>query len=100
MDPALTGWGVTKEEKLKNYTREAFARDTAVAACHFPFFVAVWFGTTPTEDLIDVNFPFFFLQRYVAFLEDRKEDIFRAIATAEGVSALKELEGENRPLGA
>jgi hypothetical protein len=28
------------------------------------FFVAVWFGMTPEDDLIDKNFPFFFF-RYI-----------------------------------
>ena len=66
---------------VNDYSPETFARDTVVAACHFPFFVAMWFETTPNEDLIDVNFPFFFLQRYVAFLEDRRDIIQNFLAT-------------------
>ena len=85
---------------VKDYSPEAFARDTVVAACHFPFFVAMWFGTTPTEDLIDVNFPFFFLQRYMAFLEDRRDviQIFLGRCVKEEGKIIQEL--EHRPLGA
>jgi hypothetical protein len=35
-----------------------------------PFFVAIWFGCTPREDLIDINFPYFYIQKLFAFLED------------------------------
>jgi len=60
----------------------------------------MWFGTTPNEDLIDVNFPFFFLQRYVAFLEDRRDviQIFLATCVRDEGKIIQEL--EHRPLGA
>ena len=51
-----------------SYSYDAFMTDVTFAACYFPLFVAVWFGTTKEEDLVDVNFPFFFIQRYDAFL--------------------------------
>jgi len=41
-----------------------------IAACYFPFFVTIWFGTTSKNDLIDINFPFFFIQKYLRFIED------------------------------
>jgi len=90
---------------VREYSRGTFERDTALAACHFPFFVAMWFGTTPTEDLIDVNFPFFFLQRYVAFLEDHKAGIINAISAARKGETGKnhghsEAVGVRGPLGA
>jgi hypothetical protein len=85
---------------VKDYPPEAFGRDTVVAACHFPFFVAMWFGTTPGEDLIDVNFPFFFLQRYVAFLEDRRDVIQTFLATCMKEEGKIIQESEHRPLGA
>jgi hypothetical protein len=31
-------------------------------------FVAVWFGTISQEELIDKNFPYRFIQKYIAFL--------------------------------
>lgn len=52
---------------VKGYTREQYNRDFEMAAFYFPFFVAIWFGTTPTEDLIDVNFPYFFIDRLTHF---------------------------------
>jgi NDP-sugar pyrophosphorylase family protein len=39
------------------------------AVCYFPFFVAVWFGTTPNDELIDVSFPFIFIQKFLYFVE-------------------------------
>ncbi|NBU34326.1 HAD family hydrolase [bacterium] len=51
------------------YSWSQFEIDFKTAMCYYPFFVAVWFGTTPEEDLIDVNFPFFYIKRLFAFLE-------------------------------
>ncbi len=63
--PIFTNYYYTKlvEYGVSNYTREQFNADIRDAARHFPFFVAIWFGTTPTADLIDVNFPYFFIQK-------------------------------------
>jgi hypothetical protein len=57
----LIEYGVT------NYDRQSYSADFKNAACYFPYFVAVWFGTTPVEDLIDVNFPYFFIDKLVGF---------------------------------
>ena len=57
------------EYGVKGYSREAYNRDFKNAAYYFPYFVAIWFGTTANEDLIDVNFPYFFIDRLVAFYE-------------------------------
>lgn len=65
----LIKYGVT------NYTIQNYKRDLVASLCHFPFFVAIWFGTTPNEDLIDVNFPYFFIQRYMSFLSRHSEDL-------------------------
>lgn len=54
---------------VKDYSREVFEKDFRNAAFYFPFFVAIWFGTTPTEDLIDVNFPYFFIDRLTHFYQ-------------------------------
>lgn len=55
------------EYGVADYDRQSYNDDFKNAACYFPYFVAVWFGTTPTEDLIDVNFPYFFIDRLVGF---------------------------------
>jgi HAD superfamily hydrolase (TIGR01509 family) len=58
-----------KEYGVTNYTIQQYEGDIQAALCHFPFFVAIWFGTTPTQDLIDVNFPYFFIQKLFAFYD-------------------------------
>jgi hypothetical protein len=58
-----------KEYGVTNYTIQQYENDIQAAICHFPFFVAIWFGSTPTQDLIDVNFPYFFIQKLFAFYD-------------------------------
>jgi thiamine kinase-like enzyme len=57
--------------KLKEYgieyNRELFEKDIRNSAYYFPFFVAIWFGTVDEDQLIDINFPYFFIQRLVNF---------------------------------
>jgi len=50
-------------EKGVRYERDDFEKDFRMASYFFPFFVAVWFGTLETDELIDKNFPLFFIQR-------------------------------------
>jgi hypothetical protein len=56
-----------KEYGVKNYSYAEYTEDLRRASYYFPFFVAVWFGTTAEDDLIDVNFPFFFIQKLFGF---------------------------------
>jgi HAD superfamily hydrolase (TIGR01509 family) len=51
------------------YPYDEYENDLKNALCYFPFFVAIWFGTTPEDDLIDKNFPFFFIQKFFIFIE-------------------------------
>jgi beta-phosphoglucomutase-like phosphatase (HAD superfamily)/choline kinase len=51
------------------YPWETYQKDFEQAMCYFPLFVAVWFGTTPNEELIDVSFPFLFIKKFVAIVE-------------------------------
>lgn len=51
------------------YSYEEYKKDVKDAICYFPFFVAIWFGTTPEDSLIDKNFPFFFIQKLFYLLE-------------------------------
>jgi HAD superfamily hydrolase (TIGR01509 family) len=60
------------EYGVKDYTVEDYDADFKNAVRYFPYFVAIWFGTTPNEDLIDVNFPYFFIDRLVSFYEYSK----------------------------
>jgi len=54
---------------INNYSYEEYEKDINDALCYFPFFVAIWFGTTPEDDLIDKNFPFFFIKKLFFFLD-------------------------------
>lgn len=58
-----------QEEGVSDYSREAYEQDFQASIGYFPFFVAIWFGTTPPSQLIDVNFPFFFIQKLFAVME-------------------------------
>ncbi len=54
---------------VSDYSFAEYQTDIKDAMYHFPFFVALWFGTTPNQDLIDVNFPYFYIQRLFAFYD-------------------------------
>jgi hypothetical protein len=58
------------ENGISNYSFAEYETDLKNAACYFPFFVAVWFGTTPQDELIDKNFPFFFITKMFLFLDE------------------------------
>jgi HAD superfamily hydrolase (TIGR01509 family) len=51
------------ENGVQNYSYMEYEKDLLDSIWYVPFFTAVWFGTTPTDDLIDKNFPFFFIQK-------------------------------------
>jgi HAD superfamily hydrolase (TIGR01509 family) len=53
---------------ITNYSFQDYEQDIRDAVCYFPFFVAIWFGTTSQEDLIDINFPYFFIQKLFYFI--------------------------------
>jgi len=57
------------KENGVTYSQDNYHKDFEAAICYFPLFVAVWFGTTPNEDLIDVSFPFLFIQKFVSVFE-------------------------------
>lgn len=57
------------EHKVTGYPYKTYCTDFQLATCYYPFFVAIWFGTTPEEDLIDVNFPPFYIKRLFNFIE-------------------------------
>jgi HAD superfamily hydrolase (TIGR01509 family) len=57
------------EYGVNDYNYSDFEKDFVNSICYFPFFVAIWFGNTPEEDLIDKNFPFFFIMKLFNFIE-------------------------------
>lgn len=58
------------EYGVKNYGFAEYEKDLADAFCYIPFFTAVWFGTVSYDELIDKNFPFFFIQKLFRLLGD------------------------------
>lgn len=56
------------ENDVQNYTVADYEKDFTNATHYFPFFVAIWFGTLNDDELIDKNFPFFFVKKYFNFI--------------------------------
>jgi len=56
------------ENGVQNYTQIEYNIDFKNSIYYFPFFVAIWFGTVNEDELIDKNFPFFFIQRLFNFI--------------------------------
>jgi HAD superfamily hydrolase (TIGR01509 family) len=52
-----------------NYSFEEYEKDIYDAVCYIPFFTSIWFGTTPQDELIDKNFPYFFINKMFYLLE-------------------------------
>ena len=51
------------ENGIVNYNLEEYESDLYAALCYIPFFTSIWFGSIPQEELIDKNFPFFFINK-------------------------------------
>lgn len=57
-----------KEYGVKNYDWNDYQFDLRNAIFYIPFFTAVWFGSLHEDELIDKNWPFFFIQKYSSLL--------------------------------
>ena len=57
------------EYGVKNYSWKEYSQDLKDAVCYIPLFTGVWFGTTPQDELIDPNFPFFFIRKMMYLME-------------------------------
>ena len=64
------------EYKINDYSIDEYEKDFINSICYYPFFVAIWFGITPEEDLIDKNFPFFFIQKLFNFILNYVDEDF------------------------
>ena len=51
------------EYGVNNYSFEEYEIDIYNAICYIPFFTSIWFGTTPQDELIDKNFPYFLITK-------------------------------------
>jgi HAD superfamily hydrolase (TIGR01509 family) len=58
-----------------HYTKEEYKKDFIYSIFYFPLFVAIWFGTLSQDDLIDKNFPYFFIQKFLFILDLYKDKI-------------------------
>jgi beta-phosphoglucomutase-like phosphatase (HAD superfamily) len=69
--PIFKNYYYTKLQEfgVNNYKYTDYETDFIHSICYYPFFVAIWFGITEKEDLIDINFPFFFIQKLFNFIE-------------------------------
>jgi beta-phosphoglucomutase-like phosphatase (HAD superfamily) len=64
------------ENNVKDYSYSEYIRDFKASICYFPFFVAIWFGTTAIDELIDKNFPFFYIKKLYNFININLSDDF------------------------
>ena len=57
------------EYGINNYSFEQYEDDICNSLCYIPFFTSIWFGTTPQDELIDKNFPYFFINKLFYLFE-------------------------------
>jgi HAD superfamily hydrolase (TIGR01509 family) len=57
------------EYNVKQYSYEQYEQDLLDALYYIPIFTSVWFGTIPQDDLIDKNFPYFFINKLFYLIE-------------------------------
>jgi HAD superfamily hydrolase (TIGR01509 family) len=57
------------EYGIKNYSFDEYEKDIYDALYYIPFFTSVWFGSTPQDELIDKNFPYFFISKLFYLIE-------------------------------
>lgn len=58
------------EYGVEDYSPEEYERDLIDALQFIPFMTSVWFGTTPQDELIDPNFPYFLITKLFYLLDD------------------------------
>jgi HAD superfamily hydrolase (TIGR01509 family) len=54
------------EYGVLNYSFDQYTLDLKDAIGYVPFFTAIWFGSTPNDELIDKNFPYFFIKKHLS----------------------------------
>ena len=57
------------EYGVVDYSFDEYENDIYDAICYIPYFTGIWFGTTPQDELIDKNFPYFFICKLFYLLE-------------------------------
>ncbi len=57
------------EYGVKNYSYEEYETDLYYSICYIPFFTSIWFGSMQQDELIDKNFPYFFITKLFNLIE-------------------------------
>lgn len=58
-----------QEYNVSNYSYTEFNKDLLYSLYNVPFFTSIWFGSTPSDELIDKNFPYFFITKTFYMIE-------------------------------
>lgn len=58
-----------QEYGILNYSYTQFNRDLVNSLYFTPFFTSIWFGSIPSDELIDKNFPYFFITKTFYLIE-------------------------------
>jgi len=79
---------------IGDYSLDELHRDWKLACMHFPFYVAMWFGTTPDDQLVDPGFPRRFVPRaFDAILRHSAPELLPnrspKLAATEGTEGLR-----------
>ena len=57
------------EYNIINYSFQEYKNDILDALYYIPFFTAIWFGSISNDELIDKNFPYFFINKLFYLIE-------------------------------
>ena len=70
IDNSIRMFNILKEYYYKkitengvNYIYKEYEKDLYNSICYIPFFTSIWFGTINQDELIDKNFPYFFISK-------------------------------------
>lgn len=79
---------------VSGYSFDDLRRDWKLACMHFPFYVAMWFGTTPDEELVDAGFPRRFVPRaFDAIIRNEAHLLLPSFATKAPTPSAVKTEG-------
>ena len=56
------------------YNKEEYYNDITLSISYFPMFVSLWFGNINHDELIDKNFPFIFIKKFIYFIDNYLDD--------------------------
>jgi thiamine kinase-like enzyme len=56
------------------YDKNEYYNDIMYSISYFPMLVALWFGNINQDELIDKNFPFIFIKKFIYFIDNYLDD--------------------------